>query len=73
MAKRDLNWSQDTEILREDAIPPQKKERAKHRLTVEIYEDQFMAMELRKAKREAGTVTDQIREAIDSYLKSLEP
>lgn len=71
MAKRNLNWSQDTEILRDDALA-QKEERAKHRLTVEIYEDQFMAMELRKAKREAGTVTDQIREALDTYLKSVE-
>ena len=50
----------------------QPEERAKHRLTVDIYEDQFMAMEIRKATRVAGTVTDQLREALDQYLAAVE-
>lgn len=61
----------ETQTLRESAEKEAPKERAKHRLTVEIYEDQFMALEIRKARREAGTVTDQIREALDSYLSGV--
>ena len=43
-----------------------------HRLTVDIYEDQFKQMSLRKIVDEAGTVTDQVREAIDLYLEGIE-
>ena len=77
----------ETSILREDVKKEQEgfstervrvpgteehKERVKHRLTVDIYEDQFMAMEIRKATRVAGTVTDQLREALDQYLAAAE-
>ncbi|CAN5787987.1 hypothetical protein BH24DEI2_BH24DEI2_08450 [soil metagenome] len=77
----------ETSILREEVKETQEgfstervrvlgteepKERAKHRLTVDIYEDQFMAMEIRKATRVAGTVTDQLREALDQYLAAVE-
>lgn len=83
MAKRDLSWKKtgETNILRTESEQgeatdlqrgqpeaAQRKGRVKHRLTVDIYEDQFMAMEIRKATRVAGTVTDQIREALDLYL-----
>ena len=77
----------ETSILRDEAKESQQgpatqtqpattekeaaKERTKHRLTVDIYEDQFMALEIRKARRVAGTVTDQIREALDRYLSAV--
>ena len=85
MAERKLAWNKPGEgetILRDEpkpdaepaAEPAQTKRqpRAIHRLTVDIYEDQFKRLSIRKVVDEAGTVTDQIREALDLYLEQTE-
>ena len=87
MAERKLAWNKPGEgesILRDepraenaaDTPAPEPAEqrppkREIHRLTVDIYEDQFKKMSLRKIVDDAGSVTDQVREAIDRYLESV--